>query len=407
VEFPLNAAAGYGNPVGCESGGASAMQDFSVIVVGAGPAGCAAAYDLAEAGVSVLLLDRKAFPRLKPCAGALSIKAVKRLRYPITPVIRWVARDLDVRLNGGGKRRFEGPDPIAVMTVRQEFDAYCLEQAIRKGAVFRKIGDLDEIGETEASVSVTLQNGQTLHCRYLIGADGANSRVRRLLGYETAPIALALEGNVPLPQCRDMPTMRFDFGYVPGGYGWVFPKGDSVNVGLYAHQPAVKLAKNDLLAYAKHATGAETVEAMVGYPIALGGEFYDARHQRILLAGDAAGMSEPLLGEGIHNALVSGQAAARAVLAAVKDGKNAQAEFRDAIYLTKRDLRACRIAAHWFYDLHFLGLARWFPIPRSKALMKGFAAGLTFREIMRNSLRSPAYTVHPIEAVTAFEHRAA
>src|SRR6185369_9736682 len=102
---------------------------------------------------------------------------------------------------------------------------------------------------------------------------------------------------------------------------------------------------------------------------------------------------EPLLGEGIHNALVSGQAAARAIVAAVRDGKNARSEFQQEIYLTQRDLRACRIGAHWFYDLNFLGLARWVPIPRSKALMKGFAAGLTFREIMKKSLLSPAYAV--------------
>lgn len=379
------------------------MQDFGAIIVGAGPAGCAAAYDLAAAGVSVLLLDRKAFPRLKPCAGALSIKAVKRMRYPITPVIKWVARDLDVRLNGGGKRAFNGPHPIAVMTIRQEFDIYCLQQAIAKGAVFRRIGDIDAIEEAETCVTLRLQSGETLRCNYLIGSDGANSRVRRLIGYEAAPRALAIEGSIPVAACHGSPTMRFDFGYVPGGYGWVFPKGDSINVGLYAQRPDAKLTKRDLVDYAKHATGAHSVEAILGYPIALGGEFYRADRERILLTGDAAGMSEPLLGEGIHNALVSGQAAARAIIAGLHEGKNARDEFQQEIYLTQRDLRACRIGAYWFYDLHFLGLARWIPIPRSRALMKGFAAGLTFREIMRNSLLSPVYRIHPIEAVHAFE----
>ena len=75
-------------------------QLWDAMVVGAGPAGCAAAYDLAAAGQSVLLLDKRDFPRAKACAGGLTIKAVQALRYSIDPVVRKVIGR--VRLEGEG-----------------------------------------------------------------------------------------------------------------------------------------------------------------------------------------------------------------------------------------------------------------------------------------------------------------
>src|ERR1700728_183690 len=94
-------------------------QIWDAMVVGAGPAGCAAAYDLAAAGQSVLLLDKKDFPRAKACAGGLTTKAVKALRYSIDPVVRKVVRR--IRLEGdasaGDPVVLKSREPICVMTV--------------------------------------------------------------------------------------------------------------------------------------------------------------------------------------------------------------------------------------------------------------------------------------------------
>src|SRR4051812_18648445 len=109
---------------------------LDVIVIGAGPAGCAAAYDLVSSGLTVLLLDKKSFPRLKPCAGAITIKTLKALRYPILPVIRHVCNDFRVGLKMDRTDLFRSRFPVAAMTVRSEFDAYCLAQCIRRGASF-------------------------------------------------------------------------------------------------------------------------------------------------------------------------------------------------------------------------------------------------------------------------------
>ena len=111
---------------------------WDAIIVGAGPAGCAAAYDLACAGRRVLLLDKSDFPRLKACAGGLTMKTVRNLRYSVDPVARQVIYSV-VLENNGTKRTLVKTRVICVMTVRSEFDAYCLARTLEVDASFRRV----------------------------------------------------------------------------------------------------------------------------------------------------------------------------------------------------------------------------------------------------------------------------
>jgi flavin-dependent dehydrogenase len=143
-------------------------QLWDAIVVGAGPAGCGAAYDLALAGQSVLLVDKRDFPRDKACAGGLTIKAVNALRYSIEPVVRQVVRR--VQLEGESlSSSLKSRDPICVMTVRSELDEYCLGKTIEAGARFRRIGALQQIARCKDGVELTT-NGETYRARFLVGS---------------------------------------------------------------------------------------------------------------------------------------------------------------------------------------------------------------------------------------------
>lgn len=378
------------------------MTDTDVIVIGAGPAGCAAAYDLARGGLNVLLLDRKTFPRLKPCGGALTVKAVKRLRYSIAPMIKFVARDLEVSLRREKAQKFESRYPIAVMTEREAFDLFCLDATISVGSEFKRIDDIAAIEEKDTNVAITLKTGEVLTSRYVIGADGANSRTRRLLTAEIPAQALALEAKVR-PKRNVRPCMRFDFDCIPGGYGWIFPKGDHFNVGLYSQKRGRPIAKTELSAYIAHAVGEAEVGQMVGFPLCVGGIRPLLRNDRVFLIGDAAGLAEPLLGEGIHNAIKSGQMAAKAILSAEEGKGAAQALFQSAMTSIHRDVGACRDAAGWFYNLQFLAFGALTSHPARTALMRGFAAGKTFSEIMNTWPISPFYRIDPVDSITAFE----
>jgi len=355
---------------------------WDAIVVGAGPAGCAAAYDLATARSGVLLLDRRSFPRTKACAGALTIKTLRALRYSVEPIVRKVCTNLVVGKGLGRTTLFRGEAPISMMTVRSEFDAYCLKKTIEAGAVFRVVSTIRAIAQSDTHVSLITDKG-SLNTRFLVGADGANSRVRTLTStFPGAALGFAMETCLPQPEGRSF-EMEFDFGYVPSGYAWIFPKNDHLNVGVYTNSNCVKLNRQMLDLYARKKCGMAIDGSVVGHHIGFGGWCYVPNSRRILLIGDAAGLAEPLLGEGIYFAIRSGQIAAQSIEAELFHRGVAQRAFTESLRKLQSDLRCSHKSASKFYGDPERGYrALTFPLTRY-SLMKGFAMGLPFRAIKR------------------------
>lgn len=331
------------------------MHIYDAIVVGGGPAGSSAAYDMADAGLDVLLIDKRTFPRFKACGGALTIKTLNRFRFSIAPVIKTAVSSKVVGYGTLSQSHLRGEYPILVTTVREELDQYCFERTLAKGVKFLQIDQILGIVEKSDLVSLDIDGQEELQCRYLIGADGARSRVRTITG-EFVPdtSALALEGIVPLSRCKSIPELTFDYGVVKNGYGWLFPKDNHINVGIYTRKPEEdEINKSRLRKYVQKRLGTDQIDRITGYPIGTGGDHYEPKSARIFLVGDAAGFAECIWGEGIHNAVHSGQLAAKAIISARRDGENANHLFRDAIKDMRRDLFNSRRLADVFY--------RWLP----------------------------------------------
>lgn len=361
------------------------MRTWDVVVVGAGPSGCAAAYDLVQAGKRVLLLDKALFPRPKLCAGGLTIKSLNRLRYSVAPVVQQISHSMGIGRGYGPRARFETQAPICALVVRAEFDQFCFERTCAAGAHFQQ-GSVTGVQELDGEVVLTLADGSNVHTRYLLGADGAHSQIRRLIHGDKPRMAVGLEAIVPRDTCTRTEGFRFDFGVVGQGYAWVFPKRDHFNVGLYTRDPhRFPLAKDALIDYSRFTLGSETLLDLRGFPIATGAEFCTPHLQRSFLIGDAGGYAEQLLGEGIHNALWSGQNAARALSQA--HGEPAGALFIAEQAKLVRDIRRCTWVAASFYGLLPLGFFFVQAPPLREALMQGFAGGRTLSECAKFFLK--------------------
>jgi geranylgeranyl reductase family protein len=362
------------------------MKVWDAIVVGAGPAGCACAYDLASAAKRVLLLDKSEFPRMKACAGALTMKTVRALRYSIEPVVRQIIDRMVLEERDSSRIPVRNKKPICVMTVRAELDAYCLAKTIEAGAVFQRIRGIVSIGEDAETVVVSTQD-EVMRGRFLVGADGVNSQVRRMTSdagwFRTA---FAIEANVRGNAQKD--DLVFDFAPVMSGYGWVFPKRDHVNVGLYSLDSNEKLNRSRLSAYIAGRFGNDAeAENFVGQHAGFGAAQHRIEKNRIFLVGDAGGFVDLLTGEGIYGAVISGQAAAAAILSELEKKVPAKETFIRLTESLRQNLGiADRIAASFYASPQRGFRAMKIPLLRS-AILKSYAEGLDLSPLIQMTHR--------------------
>ena len=296
------------------------VERFDVLVVGAGPAGSATAIHLARAGASVLLVDRARFPRDKPCGGGLTGRALRHVPCDVEPVVEHVVDRMVVRVGYGPTIARRSPQSLIRMTQRRRLDLHLGEQAVLAGAAFRDGVAASELDIGDDGVRA-LVGSETVHASFLVGADGANGVVARAAGLGDGIVrGVALEGNVSWDDLARAPyeeTAWVELGVVPGGYGWVFPKGDHANLGVggwMSEGPSLR-ARLDRLARA-HRADPSALQAVRGHRLPMRELGAAAARGRVLLVGDAAGLVDPLSGDGIYEAFVSAKLASSAIVAA-------------------------------------------------------------------------------------------
>ena len=292
----------------------SGSPDADVLIVGAGPAGAAAAVVLRDRGLSVLLVDRATFPRDKLCGGGLTLRAIGVMGrvFGLAPDPARTLTTGHVRLMAGARVLGDLPDaPPLSMVMRRDFDAALWAEAVRRGAepLTARVEAVDA-----TAPAITVAGGRVITARVLIGADGAASRVARALHGRPPEMGFALEIEAPM---RAGAAVELDLAAAVAGYGWAFPKTGSLTLGvggLSSRNPNLKAAM------AAYAAGHGAVADGCKGAFLPAGRVQGGRGA-VLLAGDAAGTTDPVTGEGLAWAMQSGALAGQAAAAAIVMGR--------------------------------------------------------------------------------------
>ena len=297
--------------------------DADVIISGAGPAGTMAAYQLQRSGLRALIIEKSSFPRYKVCGAGLTHKILSILPFDISPVIHTTIRSFRFSSHGSDVFTRTSELPLMYCTMRYELDSFLLEKAVEAGARVLTSEKVTEVNQDEAGVTVKTARGQ-YRAAFLIGADGASSLVARTFGLNKH-IEWGMAWEAEVKSTPDMirkyeETVFLDWGTFPGGYAWIFPKKDhfSIGTGGPAHM-ARRMPEyyNDFVA----STGIPVIETISNrsHPLPVRSKKSRFHSGRALVAGDAAGLTDALTGEGIFWAVKSGIIAAEVIKKRMED----------------------------------------------------------------------------------------
>jgi len=341
------------------------IDKFDVVVVGGGPSGAFAAYELAKKSLKVALIEKEQLPRYKACGGVVAPHIEKIIDFSITPAIERRISKMRVTVNLNAPFISESPRPFAYMVMRDTFDNYLVEIAQKAGVQIYQKSPLSGLEETQNGYIITIPQGE-IGTRYVIGADGANSTTRKFVG---APrfkrLSVAIEREIQstpeyLEKWQD--TIALDFGYMRSGYAWVFPKAKNFSVGVVGPKSIAKQFNpyyDATVNYYKDEIGNAKPYITAGHhlPIRIPNE--RIVFGKTLLIGDAAGLIEPMAGEGIYYAMKSGQLAAETIFEATKSGNNQLLAYQKKIDLEiQPELQVAKSL------LYLLNLAPRFWVPR-------------------------------------------
>lgn len=297
---------------------------YDVIVVGAGPSGATAARLCASCGLKTILIEKKRLPRDKPCAGGLTLAAVKQLGFPLPDEI--IERKCSgFRITYGNHTNIVAFNDTVTYTInRKTFDLFLVDKALEEGVELRDGVECLRVETLKDRVMVKTKEGE-IHGGIVIGADGVYSNVLRsfkgYFGKNEKRFCITAEILLPEEEISERMGDLIDihFSSAPPGYAWLFPKKNHISAGMGCGFSRSK----ELISKFKEFLAVHNLRSDIplkGYFIPVFNSSRRVIAERVMLCGDAAGFVDPFSGEGIRFAIISGRLAAQTAASSFKKG---------------------------------------------------------------------------------------
>ncbi|NER78805.1 MAG: geranylgeranyl reductase family protein [Leptolyngbya sp. SIO1D8] len=350
---------------------------YDCVIVGAGPAGSSVAYHLAKQGHSVLLLERAALPRYKPCSGALSPIVADWFDFDFEPVIERKMRRVRYTWKLGDEitSELDTRDPIWIVK-RDKFDHFLVKQAIAKGALLRDNTAAKGI-EFQHDTWVVKTTEGDFQGRYLVAADGSEGPLSKWLGFKDPKLkdgtTLEIAADIAL---NERCALNFEFGLLKNGCLWCFPRQEGYVIGAATFLGnAPKNYQTALEEYAS--TFAASMEPKQTYTHSL--KFWESNRplhtQQAVLVGEAAAIVDPLTAEGIRHGMYSGMKAAEAIHKALQGDSYALLGYTEAMYEWGNNMQWAQRISQVFFRVPGIGYRVGIKRPTATTRMGQLLAG--------------------------------
>jgi geranylgeranyl reductase family protein len=384
----------------------AAPEVWDVIVVGAGPAGSTAARVAAEAGARVLLIDRAMFPRYKTCGGGITGRSLRAMPDAARATFEADITEFGLSRHGGDRVMLHAEPAFLGMVQRERFDQALVDVAAAAGVEFRDataMRGIDEVTDEDGRSSIRLRvDGGELVARVVVGADGSSGRTSGYVGVEFAASDLGLEVEVEAIDHEWASTALFDWGADRGAYAWLFPKHDSLTIGVIQRTglPDATRAYLELWLRQLGLAGATRLRES-GHLTRWRSRTSPLRRGSVLVAGEAAGLLEPWTREGISFALRSGAmagaaAASAAAASRVGDSTAGESALEGYVRAVERELAPDLVAG-----AAMLTILERFPGVLHRFLAHTARGRRLFLALCRGGPRVSALVHHPLTRIVA------
>ncbi|MEO0853331.1 MAG: geranylgeranyl reductase family protein [Cyanobacteria bacterium J06648_11] len=302
-------------------------------IVGAGPAGGAAAYHLAKQGHSVAIVEKESLPRYKPCGGGVSPIVAQWFDFDFSPAISLMVVSFRVSWFIVEAVVVDLDSPVPIWMVRRDvFDHFLVKKAQEQGAELKDNTEVTGIEFKSDRWTVNTANG-LIEARYLIAADGAKGPMAKWLGFKDRKRRFggAIEAEAPA-DVENANVAHFEFGMVKNGYIWNFPKADGYSIGIGTFRGGEPQNLREIVSeYADQFDVNFQTMQQYGHPLCLWDGNQKLHTQNAVLAGEAACVVDPFTAEGIRPSIFSGIKASDAIHAALGGDSQALSRYTEVI----------------------------------------------------------------------------